>query len=50
VNLQAAILQAFSDYRMEVESHQFPDEEHSRSMEDDKWQAFLERAAGRDPS
>lgn len=46
LNLQAAILQAFSDYRMEVESLAFPGDEHSLRMADDEWQAFLERAAG----
>jgi 3-methyl-2-oxobutanoate hydroxymethyltransferase len=45
-NLQAAILQAFSDYRMEVESFQFPGEEHSERMPEDEWQSFLERANG----
>ena len=44
-NLQEVILQAFSNYRLEVESLQFPGEEHSLNMADDEWQAFLELEA-----
>ncbi len=44
--LHAAILQAFSDYRMEVESLLFPSEEHSLQMTVEEWQSFLDLAAG----
>jgi len=45
-NLQAAILQAFSEYRLEVETLQFPAEEHSLEMAEAEWQNFLARASG----
>jgi 3-methyl-2-oxobutanoate hydroxymethyltransferase len=45
--LQAAMLQAFANYRADVESQLFPGEEHSLKMPDEEWQDFLNLAAGR---
>ena len=39
------MLQAFSDYKLEVESYQFPAEEHSTGMKPEEWEAFLEEIA-----
>jgi 3-methyl-2-oxobutanoate hydroxymethyltransferase len=46
--LQAAMLQAFTTYRAEVESQLFPGEEHSLKMPDEEWQGFLNFASGRE--
>jgi 3-methyl-2-oxobutanoate hydroxymethyltransferase len=46
--LQAAMLQAFTTYRAEVESQLFPGEEHSLQMPDEEWQGFLNFASGRE--
>jgi 3-methyl-2-oxobutanoate hydroxymethyltransferase len=40
-DLHAVMLQAFSDYRLDVEGGAFPAEEHTFSMKEDEWQELL---------
>lgn len=41
VELHAEMAQAISAYKADVESHQFPAEEHSITMSEEEWQALL---------
>jgi 3-methyl-2-oxobutanoate hydroxymethyltransferase len=42
-NFNAEMLGAFTAYKNDVESRQFPTEEHTIEMADDEWSAFLDR-------
>jgi 3-methyl-2-oxobutanoate hydroxymethyltransferase len=41
-DLHAVMLQAFSDFRLEVEEGAFPAEEHTFTMKDEEWQELLQ--------
>jgi len=41
-NLRPLFLEAFNAFRQEVDERTFPDREHSYSMPDDEWKAFLD--------
>jgi 3-methyl-2-oxobutanoate hydroxymethyltransferase len=41
-DLRPLYLEAFSAFKQEVEERTFPDREHSYSMPDEEWQAFLD--------
>jgi len=41
-DLNAILLQAFSNYKADVEAHTFPAAEHSTEMADREWEQFLE--------
>jgi 3-methyl-2-oxobutanoate hydroxymethyltransferase len=41
-NLRPLFLEAFISFRQEVEGRTFPDREHSYTMPDDEWNAFLD--------
>lgn len=40
--INAEMVKAFSAFKADVESHQFPAEEHSITMSDDEWQTLLQ--------
>ena len=40
-DFHAEMEHAFSEYRAEVESKQFPDQEHCFDMPDDEWESLL---------
>jgi 3-methyl-2-oxobutanoate hydroxymethyltransferase len=39
--INAEMVKAFSTFKADVESHQFPEEQHSITMSDDEWQDLL---------
>ena len=42
-DLHAEMSRAFDQYRLEIENHIFPSEQHSVEMPDAEWQEFLDR-------
>ena len=40
-NLSSEMRQAFTEYKKDVEAHQFPSQEHTVEMSDEEWEAFL---------